>query len=133
MKRLLSIIVSALVAVSFAGIVSAVDSPSVPRETMDTKNTPPADVPTDAEGRPTTRDTKKSKKRTTTKSKKREKGSAAGGVMDTEPHYGTPALGGPSGTAPTGTGTGTGGATGNGGMGTGGTGGGGAGTGGGGR
>lgn len=95
MKRLLSIIVSALVAVSFAGIVSAVDSPTVPAETMDTKSQPPYDVPTvDGTTKAQTKDTtKKKKKRRTKKSKKSTRPATS-----TEPNYGTPATGGPSGT-----------------------------------
>lgn len=114
MKRVLSVIVGALVALSFAGMVFAVDSPSVPRETMDMKNTPPVDVPQDKGATTTTKDTKAKKKKKSTKKTRK------GAKETTGPNYGTPATGGPSGTMGTG-GQGNGGA-GTGGAGTGGAG-----------
>lgn len=111
MKRLLSTIVSALVAVSFAGMVWAVDTPSSERNTStsDPRANMPAGAETDSTAAPmkeTKKTTKKKKRRSTKKSRKHTKGTGTGAATGTEPNYGTPATGGPSGTMEGGAGAG---------------------------
>ncbi len=123
MKRMMSIIVSALVAVSFAGIVWAAETST--EGTRSTSDEPRANMPsatsTDTLGttRKDTGETKRKKKRST--KKKRPVKEGADTRSGTEPHYGTPPLGGPSGTG-MGTGAPADGAGGAGGVGTGGAG-----------
>lgn len=112
MKRALSIVVTALVAVSFAGMVWAADATSTDTVTPPAgmSNTGPGDQGSEAVKQTKKTKKKKKKSRKTRKSTRRTTGS---GAADTEPHYGTPPLGGPSGTTGTGgSDTGTGGGTG---------------------
>lgn len=100
MKRVLSTIICALVALAFAGIVSAVDTPS--SGSPNTSNADPTanmpkDMPADSTVAPATKTTKKKKKKKTTK-KTRKRPAGTGMGTGTEPNYGTPATGGPSGT-----------------------------------
>lgn len=105
MKRMLSIIVSALVAMSFAGMVWAAETST--DNTRSTTDEPRANMPgatsTDTTGT-TRKDPGETKRKKKTIKQRRSVREA------TEPHYGTPPLGGPSGTAPGAGGVGTGGA-----------------------
>lgn len=117
MKRALSTIVTALVAVSFAGMVWAADTTGA-----DTVMPPAGDgtgMSTGAQGdqgSAAAAQTKKIKKKRnkSKKSRKSTRRSTGSGVKGTEPNYGTPAMGGPSGDMGTGGDTGAGGGTGTG-------------------
>ncbi len=108
MKRALSIIVSAMVAVSFAATLWAADTTGTG---MDGKAGPGTGMSTGDQtdqgtaGTALKKKTKKKKKRT----KKSRKQTRRTTGMETKPNYGKPDLGGPSGTMGTGgTGQGTG-------------------------